>query len=318
MPVYNAGKYVERALLSALNQTYEQLEIIVVNDGSSDNSMTIVERVIAAHAKGNLVRVIELPENGGVSEARNAAIDAASGQYLYFMDSDDEITADCIQKLYDEITRSAADLIYGSLVNVSSGGNRTWEIIYHQGRDIYTFPSRPMYVWNILFDMDFLREQNIRFLSTHIICEDVYFILQVFLMTTSTGAIPDITYTHFQDGESLSNGVWSEKKFSTFFHLFADQAALLHTAQLSRPIRILYKRKLFWFRVWIAEMALQSPPYARPVISEALSTKYVYDRGMWRNATLIIGFLVSILPLWGKILFLKAHLWSVATRRKKT
>ena len=100
MPIYNVAPYVERALLSALNQTFESIEFLIVDDRGTDNSMEIVRKIVAEHPRGKDVRIIEHPHNIGLGATRNTAIDNAQGEYLFFMDSDDEITPDCIEVLY--------------------------------------------------------------------------------------------------------------------------------------------------------------------------------------------------------------------------
>ena len=85
IPVYNVEKYLDECLNSAANQTFENIEIICVNDGSTDGSLEILE----SHAsKDKRIRIIS-QENKGVSSARNEGLDAARGKYIYFMDSDD-------------------------------------------------------------------------------------------------------------------------------------------------------------------------------------------------------------------------------------
>ena len=87
MPIYNVAPYVERALLSALNQTFESIEFLLVDDRGTDNSMDIVRRIIKDHPRGKDVRIIEHPHNIGLGATRNTAIDNAQGEYLFFMDS---------------------------------------------------------------------------------------------------------------------------------------------------------------------------------------------------------------------------------------
>ena len=114
MPIYNVAPYVERALLSALNQTFESIEFLLVDDRGTDNSMDIVRRIIKDHPRGKDVRIIEHPHNIGLGATRNTAIDNAQGEYLFFMDSDDEITPDCIQVLYDKMMEEKVDFVVGS------------------------------------------------------------------------------------------------------------------------------------------------------------------------------------------------------------
>ena len=100
IPVYNVALYVERCLLSVLNQTWQDLEVLVVNDCTPDNSMEIVRRVVVGHPRGAMVRVLEHEVNRGLSAARNTGIRAATGDYLYFLDSDDYLPSDSMSRRF--------------------------------------------------------------------------------------------------------------------------------------------------------------------------------------------------------------------------
>ena len=95
VPVYNTEKYLRRCIDSILNQTYEALEVILVDDGSTDGSGAVCDEYAEKDAR---VRAIH-QKNGGISAARNAGIDAASGQYIAFIDSDDYVTGDMLAEL---------------------------------------------------------------------------------------------------------------------------------------------------------------------------------------------------------------------------
>ncbi len=84
IPVYNVAKYIERCLLSVLNQTWQDLEVILVNDCTPDNSMEIAGKVIALHPRGAMVKCLEHEKNRGQSAARNTGIRVATGDYLLF------------------------------------------------------------------------------------------------------------------------------------------------------------------------------------------------------------------------------------------
>ena len=96
IPVYNSEKYLEECLNSVLNQTLKDIEIICVNDGSTDNSLKILENIAAQDLR---VRIIN-QENKGQGNARNAGLEAANGDYVGFVDSDDFISPDFYEKLY--------------------------------------------------------------------------------------------------------------------------------------------------------------------------------------------------------------------------
>jgi len=99
IPIYNVELYIERCLLSALNQTYQNIEIILIDDCGQDNSMSIAIKTLENHPNKHKVRILYNGYNRGPSVARNIAIESASGKYIFFLDSDDEITIDCIDIL---------------------------------------------------------------------------------------------------------------------------------------------------------------------------------------------------------------------------
>jgi glycosyltransferase involved in cell wall biosynthesis len=88
MPVYNVEKHIEQALLSAFNQTYDNIEFLIVDDRGADNSMKIVNDIILEHSRGKDVRIIAHPQNIGTGATKNTAIKNATGKYIFFMDSD--------------------------------------------------------------------------------------------------------------------------------------------------------------------------------------------------------------------------------------
>lgn len=107
IPVYNTEKYLKECIDSVLNQTYKHYEVIIVNDGSTDSSVEIVKSYIKGHSN---LRLLE-QENKGQGSARNMAIKQAKGKYLYFMDSDDYILPDTIEKAYNKCEENQLDLV---------------------------------------------------------------------------------------------------------------------------------------------------------------------------------------------------------------
>ena len=99
IPIYNVEKYLTKCIESVINQTYKNLEIILVNDGSTDNSKEIIDKYSLIDSR---IKVIN-KKNGGLSEARNAGIEIAKGDYIGFLDSDDWIELNMYEKLYKYI-----------------------------------------------------------------------------------------------------------------------------------------------------------------------------------------------------------------------
>lgn len=212
IPVYNVEKYVERALLSALNQTYDNLEILVIDDKGTDRSMEVVQRVIADHPRGNIVKIIDHGKNQGPGATRNTSIDNAQGKYLFFMDSDDEITKDCIDTLYLAMKETPVDFVVGSIDEVDDDGNLVFKRKYidahyasnndilHSQYDtawIKTEKSSCLIapIWNKLYDLSFLKRSKIRCIPYQR-NEDMVFSFQLFLFAESCRILSEPTYRY--------------------------------------------------------------------------------------------------------------------------
>lgn len=109
VPVYNTEKYLDKCIQSILNQTYTDLEIIFINDGSTDHSLQILEKY---QVQDNRIRIISV-ENGGQGRARNIGIEQAKGEYIMFVDSDDWISRDCVESLYHTVINEQCDIAIG-------------------------------------------------------------------------------------------------------------------------------------------------------------------------------------------------------------
>ena len=114
MPVYKVEKYVSECLDSIINQTFDCFECIIIDDCSPDNSMRLIEEKLAGY-KGNIsFRIVRNERNEGVSAARNKGIELSRGGYLFFIDSDDMLYENCLEKLWEETKRyPGIDLVQG-------------------------------------------------------------------------------------------------------------------------------------------------------------------------------------------------------------
>lgn len=110
IPVYNVENYIEKCILSIVNQTYKDLEIIVVNDGSNDNSGIILDKLAEKYEK---IKVIHKP-NGGVSSARNAGLEVAKGKYIGFVDGDDWLEPNTYEEMINVMVESNSNICYAA------------------------------------------------------------------------------------------------------------------------------------------------------------------------------------------------------------
>ncbi len=111
---YNYSEYIEESLISAIGQNYPNIEIIVIDDGSKDNSVQVVHRVIAKHPQATITLKVK-KQNEGLCYARNDAIDLAKGEFFVFLDSDDVMSSDYISRLFNIITDKKADVVYSDV-----------------------------------------------------------------------------------------------------------------------------------------------------------------------------------------------------------
>ncbi|SRR5690606_3352114 len=131
VPIYNVEEYIEECVDSILNQTYQNIEVILVNDGSPDRCGEICEEY---SLKDQRIRVIH-KENGGLSDARNAGLDICQGEFISFVDSDDTVLSTFIEVLYQNLVQYKADLsVIGSYRNAN-------EIINHVGTRVNFYPN---------------------------------------------------------------------------------------------------------------------------------------------------------------------------------
>lgn len=113
VPAYNVEAYLDECLQSLISQTLREIEVVVVDDGSTDQTAVIAERYAITDSR---IRVIRLPEHQGVSQARNVCLAEAQGEYLAFVDSDDYISADAIEGLLEKAIKCQADIVLGSIL----------------------------------------------------------------------------------------------------------------------------------------------------------------------------------------------------------
>lgn len=117
IPVYNVESYLSKCLDSLVNQSYKNIDVILVDDGSTDTSPIICDNYSAKYPNINVIH----QKNAGVSAARNKGIDSANGKYIYFVDPDDWCELDAIEVMYNSLVESKVDLAYcGMFINKSN------------------------------------------------------------------------------------------------------------------------------------------------------------------------------------------------------
>lgn len=220
IPVYNVEKYLRECLDSVINQTFKDIEIICVNDGSPDNSLSILKEYAD---KDKRIKIID-QENTGLSRARNSGLDILSGKYCYFLDSDDYIEPDLFEHANKIFENFDIDYFcFGSEVFVDGECVQSIEDlnndikIKRNGLFELDFPiglNTNIHVWNKIFKTSMIKEHNIRFIDK-LIYEDIYFTWYYFFL--SSKAYYDSTiYHHYRVHSNSTMEVTTQhKRFDT-------------------------------------------------------------------------------------------------------
>ena len=213
VPVYNREKYIEKCIRSITEQSYRNLEIIIVNDGSTDGSLKLLKDIAASDGR---LRVIE-QKNGGPSKARNNGIREARGEWIYFMDSDDILEENALKEMTEDCAIS--DLIVFGLIRhiCSENGEKKKQypvslpdahikseeelkrylekVARDKNRDVFF-----SYIWNKLIRTDVIRENSLQFNESLRLGEDFVFITEVLKRVKRVRVIERPYYHYFVRG----------------------------------------------------------------------------------------------------------------------
>lgn len=204
-PVYGVEKYIAKFAESVLDQTYQDIQFVFVNDGTKDRSMEILRQLIEeryAHLKQRILIVDK--ENGGLPSARKAGLDVAEGEYILFADSDDWLETDAVEKVMAKADETDADIVYFDLVK--EYGHRT---SYKRERD-YTGKTKEDFIVNMFNYKSFgytvtkcfkrkLYTDNVIYMPKLGMHEDIYLMSQIIFYAGSLVHIPEALYHYRKD-----------------------------------------------------------------------------------------------------------------------
>lgn len=179
IPAYNVDKYIEKCISSIMSQTLRDIEIIVVNDGSSDNTRTIVEEM---EKKDNRIKLIN-KKNGGVLAARGTGVKVAQGKYVLYVDGDDWIEATCCEKMYNAIEEANADMAICDFYetykhkNMRGTGGKFTVVNNEEYYRLFLVGDICCYLWTRLIKRELLN--NVDYSKKISLGDDTYIILQM-------------------------------------------------------------------------------------------------------------------------------------------
>lgn len=215
IPVYQSVDFIHATMLSALNQTFPNIEYLIVDDCGHDGTIDLIVQLQKEHPRGDSIHILHNEQNRGSGACRNRIIDEAQGNYLYFMDSDDLIEPNTIDLLLSSIKSHQTQIAYGSyeiIDKVNGGATETYQKdnLVLLGADqlaLYAFKNISVFhvsVCNFLVNLVFLRQSKVHFIDANF-WEDMAFTTELVTKVDSAVLLSDITYHYLRRPNSLSH-----------------------------------------------------------------------------------------------------------------
>lgn len=269
IPVYNAGKHIERCIKSIISQTFDEFELILVNDGSTDDSLTVCRRYAD---KDSRVIVIDKP-NGGASSARNAGIDRSKGDYICFVDADDYVSQNYLGDLYQDMCReNGIDLVMHGMIQVkgdhqaviSFSRSKTYNLddgSFFKEINLFKFCGP----YCKLFKRDILSEYHIRFNERIICAEDFEFLAKYLSRCHQVRASNIQNYFYVSHEGSVSTRIYSfDQEYSAITNLFGA-LSLLNKRFRNQPLEFQIKDFMAYYMSRVLTSIYEPPRPKRSV-----------------------------------------------------
>lgn len=292
IPVYNVEKYVGAALKSAVEQSYTDIEVIVVDDCGTDGSMTVVEEIAAQNP---CVRILRHERNRGLSAGRNTGSEAARGEWLYFFDSDDIMDTGCIENLVSLAgAHPDADMIVGQYDEFKEGEP------YHPARwkqqggiyagDVigaYMEGKIPTTAWNKLVRKDFLTKNNL-FFEEGLVHEDALWSFQTLCLAKKVVVSDAVTYHYLQRPGSLDKQKNARLHSAHYNKVYCLQAKFVFGHGLQNDGRLYRFIEKYRYQL-LTNVCLDDPRFARSLYHE--TRQYPYWNRWHRALPECLGFI---------------------------
>ncbi|MFP7169905.1 glycosyltransferase family 2 protein [Terribacillus sp. 7520-G] len=233
IPVYNDENTIRECLDSIINQTIDndKLEIICVNDGSTDQSPAILEEYSNTYS---FVRVVHQENSGSPSGPRNKAIELATGDFIFFVDGDDYLGEEALERMEEKILQYDSDIVIGKYVGINRG---VPQAIFRNPDNFSFYGSNAMYTVSVqkLFRVSLLREHNIRFPEHYSLGEDQPFIIQAYAYSNSISIVKDYPCYYLTNNLTVGREQLTKKPITGRIYMHQFEETLAAVASLNLP-----------------------------------------------------------------------------------
>lgn len=302
IPVYNMADRVGRCLDSIVSQSFKDIEILLIDDGSTDGAADVIKEYSIADSRIICVR----QENSGVSAARNLGIGKALGDYILFIDADDEIEEDYLRNIADKARSTDADiLVWGIKLCFEDGHVEEWkpklEGVFDRKAFLMAFPSEQYwhhkglygFVSNKLLKKSIVDRYNLRFDQTMTLMEDYDFFLRGYARCESFYCFPETGYLYHISGSGSDSGRYSDSLYRQLIgvqtkcsDLLKSEGALTDVNEriLTEAIgglslaSFLEMKKASYSKVKTCMDFLWENPYCIPAVNSKITTKKALKR----------------------------------------
>lgn len=244
IPVYNAEDYISKCIDSVLSQDYKNIELILLNDGSTDKSLEILKMYYNKYPE--IIRVID-QKNMGVSNTRNKAIDLATGAYIMFIDNDDYIDSNYISS-YISALNEDYDMVLGGYRRTNSVG----KVLVEKKLTTDSWSKFTIVApWAKLYKKSYLMENDFKFLNSNI-GEDIYFNIPAVIRSKKIKVIDYIGYNWFYNENSISNTLHKSATKELQFDLLLDSLfqKLKYDEKKNEEIEYFFIKTIVWYLLY--------------------------------------------------------------------
>ena len=316
IPVYNVEQYIESCLLSVINQNYKgDIECVIVNDCTPDQSMVVVHKILSDYDGNILFKIVDHKENRGLSASRNSGVRVATGDYLYFLDSDDILAKNAIALLADLALKDLPDVVMGDFELIGSNQNipqlKTTITHFNIQKDIFNaFISYELYemAWNKLVKRQFFYRHELWFCEG-LIHEDSLWSFLLFYYCASLRICVQKTYGYrIRENSIMTDPRNVTKSLKSYYEIFFLKIEFIKKNALFEEFPLLIKYMIdtkYLLRRILVEQDMNDEMYTK--LGKEMGGCYTFRKGLTNLTRAKI--LLSNLP-FGIFKFLTSHIYN--------
>lgn len=287
IPVYNGEKYIKRCIESILKQNFNDFEILIIDDGSKDNSL----KILKSYKKLDKIKIFS-QKNKGPSEARNKGLEEAKGNYIIFIDIDDWIEENYLNNLYNTITKENLDIVMTGYRDISKYGLIEINDFYIKKNLLnieetieLLFKGTAGVPWGKIFKKDIIINNKLKMDKELFMCEDQIFVLQYIFNCKTIGVLQDNEYNYNRLNEKSISNKFGVEYYNNFMIYIDKLEKIFEYYNLDNGIRerIIVERKiqiyenliyrLYFNKLWRTTYLLKELKFFSEEVSKKISKK---------------------------------------------